>query len=101
MTAGWPLDYNRMAMRHNCDKTDRLGTCIICEGRLHNLLCQAKLNPDKDCCPERHIRMYELGKTKGINDDSLPMLNPEHIKLKDFWTKKERLMYWGNQRLLI
>jgi hypothetical protein len=31
--------------------------CYLCDGRIHDTDCTAKVDPEKDCCVERHIKM--------------------------------------------
>lgn len=45
-------------MRHKC-YAGKGGWqhCILCDGRIHDPECTAKVDPKKDCCPKRHERM--------------------------------------------
>ena len=57
-------------MTHNCygGRVNGLGgnrwmTCTECDGRIHSQECTSKVNPKKDCCPQRHIKMGKDPKT--------------------------------------
>lgn len=36
---------------------NRWQTCVECAGRIHDVNCTSRINPAKDCCPQRHIKM--------------------------------------------
>ncbi len=64
--------------KHKC--TGYNGSCCCCEGIIHYPLCTSKMKAKKDCCPARHILLHEQGQTRGIGDNSLPMLDNEDIQ---------------------
>jgi hypothetical protein len=42
--------------------------CSVCDGRIHEPGCTAKMRPAVDCCPARHKTLHDQGQTKGVND---------------------------------
>lgn len=52
--------------------------CTVCRGRMHTNDCatrtSGKLNPAKDCCAKRHIKLHSEGHEFGLDDSSVPML---------------------------
>lgn len=47
--------------------------CCVCGGRLHIAGCTSRHRWEKDCCPERHHRLADLGYLRGIDDSSQAM----------------------------
>jgi hypothetical protein len=60
-------------VRHECGKLG-WAQCTVCLGRLHHTGCTSRRNPDKDCCKARHQKLFDQGKTVGLDDSSQPML---------------------------
>lgn len=64
-------------MRHKCNQPE-WSHCCICDGRIHEEGCKARMSQDRDCCPEPHKMLHDRGQTRGIGDSSFIMWTPTH-----------------------
>ena len=63
-------------MRHLCwNAKGDWPQCCECDGRIHLAGCTSRRNPEKDCCPQRHVNLFLSGHERGLYDTAGHMLD--------------------------